>query len=259
MTINFSKYQGAGNDFVIIDNRELNLNPSPEQVASLCHRQFGVGADGLMLLETDTRTDFRMRYFNASGYEVPMCGNGGRCLVMFANRLRLFQGNAMFVGIDGEHYATLVDEQTVRLKMVDVDSIAIEDDNYLVNTGSPHLVQFVSEVDFVDVPYQGRLMRITFGKQPDGVNVNFAHFVADGIKIRTYERGLEGETFSCGAGAVATAIAANHWYNETKKTYNIYTRGGMLTVSFDREGEKLYRNIWLQGPAKHVFDGVISL
>ncbi|MDX9846586.1 MAG: diaminopimelate epimerase [Tenuifilaceae bacterium] len=259
MTLHFSKYHGAGNDFVIIDNRELAFNPSPQQVAALCHRQFGIGADGLMLLEADGEFDFRMRYFNSDGPEATMCGNGGRCLVMFARKLGLFDHQTRFVGIDGEHQAILIDKQTVKLQMIDVDSVSVEDDNYLINTGSPHLVQFVADVDHIDVAYQGKLMRNTFGQQPDGVNVNFAHFTADGIKIRTYERGVEGETLACGTGAVATAIAANHWYNEDKTRYTVYARGGTLIISFDKRGINQYSNVWLQGPVVHVFDGVISI
>lgn len=258
MIINFKKYHGAGNDFVIIDNRELNLNPSPQEVANLCHRQFGVGADGLMLLENDTMADFRMRYYNSDGHEATMCGNGGRCLVMFAHHLGLIGDKTLFVGIDGEHEAAVIDEQTIRLKMIDVDDITLDEDHYLINTGSPHLIQFVTDVDHVDVPYQGRLMRNSFGKQPAGVNVNFAHFTDQGIRIRTYERGVEGETLACGTGAVATAIAANHWYNEDKNTYTLEARGGTLTVSFERVSDKKYQNIWLQGPAIKVFDGEID-
>lgn len=258
MTIHFSKYHGAGNDFVIIDNRELAFNPTPQQVAALCHRHFGIGADGLMLLETDSDFDFRMRYFNSDGPEASMCGNGGRCLVMFAHRLGLFEHQTQFVGIDGVHQALVVDNQTVKLQMIDVEGVSVEDDNFIVNTGSPHLVQFVADVEHVDVPYQGKLMRNTFGLQPGGVNVNFAHFTADGIKIRTYERGVEGETLACGTGAVATAIAANHWYNEDKNCYTLYARGGTLTISFNKAAESRYSNIWLQGPVVHVFDGEIN-
>lgn len=259
MIIKFSKYHGAGNDFVIIDNREGKISLSPEEIAKLCHRQFGIGADGLMLLEQDETTDFRMRYFNSDGYEGTMCGNGGRCISLFANRLGIFSDKTQFNGIDGEHQAVKISDNTYRLKMIDVNEVVIEDDNYIIDTGSLHLVQFVNDVDKVDVANQGRLIRNTFGKQPKGVNVNFAHFTPDGIKIRTFERGVEAETLACGTGAVATAIASNHWYNEDKKSYTLFARGGNLIVSFDRISKNQYHNIWLQGPVAHVFDGVIEV
>jgi diaminopimelate epimerase len=177
---------------------------------------------------------------------------------MFAHHLGIIGDKSLFVGIDGEHEGIIIDEHTVRLKMIDVDDITLDEEYYIINTGSPHLIQFVSDVEHVDVPYQGRLMRNAFGKQPAGVNVNFAHFVDQSIKIRTYERGVEGETLACGTGAVATAIAANHWYNENKNTYTLEARGGTLTVSFERVSDKKYQNIWLQGPAVKVFDGKID-
>ena len=259
MKIPFKKYHGAGNDFVIIDNRDLGLNPTPQQVENLCHRQFGIGADGLMLLENDEKTDFRMRYFNSDGHEDAMCGNGGRCLVMFAHHQGLIGNNTHFTGIDGDHKAIIIDEQTVRLKLIDVDDISMEEEYYIINTGSLHLIQFVADVNFIDVPYQGKLMRNSFGKQPAGLNVNFAHFTDQGIKIRTYERGVEAETLACGTGAVATAIAANHWYNESKNSYILEARGGTLTVTFDRVADKKYQNVWLQGPAVKVFEGEVDL
>jgi diaminopimelate epimerase len=259
MTLNFSKYHGAGNDFIIIDNRNENISLSTDRVKDLCHRQFSVGADGLMLLESDSINAFRMRYFNSDGLEGTMCGNGGRCIVMFAHKLGMFEKNIVFSGIDGNHEAEILDLSNVRLKMKDVDSINIVDDHYIIDTGSPHFIQFVTEVNHVDVPYQGKMIRNTFCAQTGGVNANFAHFVADGIMIRTYERGVEAETLACGTGAVATAIAANHWYNESKDSYTLYAKGGTLNVTFERVGDMNYKNIWLTGPAVHVFDGTISI
>jgi diaminopimelate epimerase len=258
MTLPFSKYHGAGNDFIIIDKRELDFSPSPELVAKLCHRQFGIGADGLMLLESAKEVDFKMRYFNSDGNEATMCGNGGRCIAMFAKEIGIINDKTVFVGIDGEHIAE-ISGSTVRLKMIDVNEISIEDDNYIINTGSLHLVQFVSEVDHIDVNYQGRLIRNSYGKQPEGINANFANFTADGIKIRTYERGVEAETLACGTGAVATSIAANHWFDENKNCYKLYAKGGVLTVCFNRVSVNQYHNVWLTGPTEKVFEGEIEI
>jgi len=259
MTISFKKYHGAGNDFIIIDNRKKDLSLSTEQISLLCHRQFGIGADGLMLLEPHSNLDFHMRYFNSDGLEGTMCGNGGRCIAMFAFSNGIASNKTLFCGADGEHAAEIVNENTVRLKMQDVSEINTEDEHYIINTGSPHFVQFVADVDHVDVTYQGRLIRKSYLQNNGGVNANFAHFVADGIKLRTYERGVEDETLACGTGAVATAIAANHWFNEDKNTYVLFAKGGTLKVSFERVSESNYQNIWLEGPVAHVFDGSINL
>ena len=259
MLISFSKYHGAGNDFVIVDGRNESINLSTQQISFLCHRQFGIGADGLMLLESDSNYDFKMRYFNSDGNESTMCGNGGRCLVKFANKLGLINNETLFVGIDGEHMAQIVNENTVRLKMIDVKEMIVGDDHYIINTGSPHYVQFVVEVGHIDVPYQGRLVRKTFLPEQGGVNANFAQLTTEGIKIRTYERGVEAETLACGTGAVATAIATNHWFNETKNSYTLLALGGTLKVSFNKVSENRYEDIWLEGPVTHVFDGIIEI
>lgn len=259
MTTPFSKYHGAGNDFIIIDNRTAKLNPTSHQINQLCHRQFGIGADGLMLLEKDPSSDFRMRYFNSDGNEGTMCGNGGRCIVKFAKRLGIIGSKTRFLGVDGNHEAIVLDRNTVRLKMKDVDKIISTDDYYIIDTGSPHYVQFVGETGHIDVPYQGRVIRDLYQAQYGGVNVNFAQFTPEGIKVRTYERGVEAETLACGTGAVATAIAANHWFKEKQNSYSIIALGGTLKVSFDKISSNQFHNIWLEGPVAHVFDGNITL
>ncbi len=244
---------------MIIDGRIEKFELSTPQISFLCHRQLGIGADGLMLLENDSNFDFKMRYFNSDGEESTMCGNGGRCLVKFANKLGIINNETLFGGVDGEHKAIIVDENTVRLKMIDVKEMIVGDDHYIINTGSPHYVQFVVEVDHIDVPYQGRIVRKTFLPEQDGVNANFAQLVPEGINIRTYERGVEAETLACGTGAVATAIATNHWFNETKNSYTLFAKGGILKVSFNKVSENHYEDIWLEGPVTHVFDGVIDI
>ncbi len=256
MRIQFSKYHGAGNDFIIIDNRKNQFSPETSLINKLCHRQFGIGADGLMLLELDPYSDFKMRYFNSDGKESTMCGNGGRCIVLFAKSLGIINTQTNFNGVDGLHNATIVDKNTVNLKMKDVDNIEHDDDFYLLNSGSPHYVTFVKDVDKIDVGTEGRLIRQSVLAESGGVNVNFVQITSGGIKIRTYERGVEGETLACGTGAVASAIATNHWLEEQKNDYQINARGGILNVSFIKSDDEKYTNIWLKGPAMHVFDGL---
>jgi diaminopimelate epimerase len=214
-----------------------------------------VGADGLMLLELDKSSDFKMRYFNSDGNEGTMCGNGGRCIVMFAKSKGIIKDKTLFAGVDGEHEAIVLDDKTVRLRMKDVNEVTKGNDYYLIDTGSPHFVQFVCEVDHIDVTYQGRVVRDSHLTQSGGVNSNFAQYTPEGIKIRTYERGVEAETLACGTGAVATAIAANLWLKEKHNTYTLLARGGNLKVSFDRTSENQFHNIWLEGPVAHIFDG----
>jgi diaminopimelate epimerase len=256
MRIPFSKYHGAGNDFIIIDNRKNQFSPETSLINKLCHRQFGIGADGLMLLEQNPDSDFKMRFFNSDGKESTMCGNGGRCIVLFAKSLGIINDQTRFIGVDGLHHATIVDENTVNLKMKDVDNIEHDDDFYLINSGSPHYVTFVKDIDSIDVTLEGRLIRQSILTDSGGVNVNFVQITSDGIKIRTYERGVEGETLACGTGAVASAIATNHWLEDQKKDYQINARGGILYVSFIKSNDEKYTNIWLKGPAIHVFDGL---
>jgi diaminopimelate epimerase len=258
MSIPFSKYHGAGNDFVLIDNRNNDFTPTAETVKQLCHRQFGVGADGLMLLENDTTTDFRMRYFNSDGGEATMCGNGGRCIVVFANRLGIITTTASFMGVDGIHEANIIGSD-VSLKMKDVDSVETDDDFYLIDTGSPHFVKFVENVDSVNVATEGKIIRNSYNIGGNGVNANFVQITPEGLKIRTFERGVEAETLACGTGAVAAAIAATHWLDLTEPTINVFALGGTLRVSFNRTDNSIFSNIWLTGPAVHVFDGEINI
>lgn len=257
MKLNFSKYHGAGNDFVIIDNRFLNLSLSHEAIRFMCDRHFGIGADGLMLLENDEKFDFHMRYFNSDGNESTMCGNGGRCIVMFARRLGIISDTTIFRGVDGEHDATIKGSE-VKLRMIDVVHIETIDDYYFINTGSPHLVKFVSDTGSIDVETEGRLLSRAFNSQQGGTNVNFVQIMPDTLRIRTYERGVEAETLACGTGSVASAIAVNHWLSEEKNEYKILAKGGKLRVWFKKE-ERIYSNVHLEGPAQHVFDGTIEL
>ncbi len=257
MEINFFKYQGAGNDFVIIDNRSGTLHLTHEQVALLCHRRFGIGADGLMLLQSEPGFDYRMLYYNADGLESTMCGNGGRCIAAFAYHIGAAGKEQHFMAIDGPHQAIIIEDGEVKLQMTDVQHIEYEEDATILNTGSPHYVHFTSHIDQIDVDKEGRRIRNLERFQPKGINVNFASYHEDHIKIRTYERGVEAETLACGTGVTAVAIVA-----ACGKTGHIHTKvqalGGMLSVSFEKIDNQTVKNIWLQGPAKMVFKGSIN-
>lgn len=258
MQLQFDKYQGTGNDFVLIDNREGNIQLSTAQIAFLCDRRFGIGADGLMLLENVDGYDFRMVYYNADGNESTMCGNGGRCIVAYAEKLGVIKDKASFIAIDGPHTATINNDSTVSLQMQDVQEI-IQGEGYTeLNTGSPHYVVFVEDVKATDVFNTGRSIRNSERYQPKGINVNFVQKLSDGIHVRTYERGVEDETYSCGTGVTAAAIAACGNTTGHVST-DIKTPGGNLQVSFDKEDSNHAVNVILSGPATYVYSGVIAV
>ncbi len=261
MQVLLHKYQGTGNDFIIIDNRKTNITLSEEQVAWLCHRRFGIGADGLMMLEQAEGYDFRMVYYNSDGKESSMCGNGGRCLSAFAHRQGIASRNLHFTACDGEHFAEIISQTgnttLVRLKMNDVDTIEQTEEAFILNTGSPHYVCIVEDVQSIDVYHAGKEIRYSETFKPHGLNVNFVQIMQPGVLfVRTYERGVEDETFSCGTGVTASALA----YSKIKdiRKVAIITKGGNLQVEFevDKTG---YRNIYLEGNADYVFQTEITL
>ncbi len=257
MNLNFSKYHGAGNDFIVIDNRNGQHSLTNSQIEFLCHRHYGIGADGLMLLENDSTSDFLMRYFNSDGSESTMCGNGGRCITMFANKIGIIGLKTVFRGIDGIHEATIIGKE-VNLKMIDINQIETIDDLFFINSGSPHLIKFVADIKDIDVDREGKLLRNTYNIKEGGTNVNFIQLTSSTIKIRTYERGVEAETLACGTGSVASAIAVNQRLNEERNNYLFEAKGGNLSVSFIRNGNN-YINVYLKGPTEHVFDGFINI
>lgn len=260
MTIDFFKYQGAGNDFVLLDNRGSEYsNLTSEIIEQLCDRRFGIGADGLILLEDAEGYDFRMVYYNADGRESSMCGNGGRCIVAFAKRLKIITTEASFIATDGPHKASISADESVVLQMTDVDEIEVTEDYSFLNTGSPHHIQLVNTIKDVDVKTLGSKIRYSDLYGAEGSNINFVQQnSADSFSIRTYERGVEDETLACGTGATAVAIAM-HNSGKTKNTQlTIEVEGGTLTVKFDRDGDK-YQNIYLGGPAEFVFSGSIKI
>ncbi|HOA39320.1 MAG TPA: diaminopimelate epimerase [Flavihumibacter sp.] len=258
--LHFFKYQGTGNDFVILDNRAGEYEDiTTAQVHQLCDRRFGIGADGLMLLNKHANYDFAMKYYNADGQEGSMCGNGGRCLVKFAFDCGLGRSTYRFIAVDGEHEAEIDTQSRVRLKMQDVSSITEVNDDAVLNTGSPHYVKMVTNLLTYDVYNKGKEIRYNALFQPGGINVNFVETQDDDeIMVRTFERGVEDETLSCGTGVTAAALVNYHndlGFNQVKVT----TRGGKLWVEFDRHEDGSYTNIWLCGPAEKVFQGAISL
>ena len=253
MIIEFYKYQGTGNDFIMIDDREKEFDLTDNDlIAALCERRMGIGADGLILLREHGTLDFEMIYFNADGKESSMCGNGGRCIIAFAQMLEMTGNETTFMAIDGEHKGRLMDDG-IYLQMQDVKKIEGVGDGLVLNTGSPHYIEMVDELDYIDVDKQGRKIRNSAPFKKDGINVNFV-LDASELQVRTYERGVEAETLSCGTGVVATAIAM-HYANCIEETLvNVKTKGGELTVSFE-EFNGGYRNIWLSGEASMVFAG----
>lgn len=259
MKISFSKYHGAGNDFVIIDNRSNHFPLNTSLINKLCDRHFGIGADGLMLLENSLKADFHMRYFNSDGNESTMCGNGGRCITLFAKNKGIIKTSAHFFGVDGEHESNIEHDGNVNLKMQNVSEIEIGNDYYFLNTGSPHFVRFVDDVHKIEVSKQGKQIRDSFNLKDGGTNVNFIDYNNKIISIRTFERGVEGETLACGTGTVASTIA---YYLHTKNhesEYRVQTLGGVLYVKFEVINDNHFSNIWLKGPATHVFDGEIEI
>ncbi len=260
-TIAFYKYQGTGNDFVMIDNRsDFFPKDNVSLINFLCDRRFGIGGDGLILLEKDDTTDFKMVYYNADGNESTMCGNGGRCIVAFAKDLNIIDNKTTFIAIDGLHHAEILQNNTVSLQMIDVakNSIQQENNHYFLFTGSPHHVELTSTLNQFDVFNTGKNIRYSTNYQPGGTNVNFVEELAlNHFKIRTYERGVEDETLSCGTGATAVALAMYHDKKATSNKIAIDVEGGSLEVSFDEDDTK-YSNVHLTGPAKQVFKGEIA-
>ncbi|RYF72395.1 MAG: diaminopimelate epimerase [Cytophagaceae bacterium] len=255
----FAKYQGTGNDFILIDDRN-NTFPTHNQtlVAQLCHRRFGIGADGLILLQNQADYDFRMVYFNADGAEGSMCGNGGRCIVRFAHDLGVFKTHTRFLAVDGEHLAE-VDGEEVRLKMSDVPSMDNQTGYTFLNTGSPHVVKFIDGLSAYDVVSEGRQLRNDSAFAPGGTNVNFTERVkGNGLFVRTYERGVEDETYSCGTGVTAAALVA-YQQHQLASPISIRTIGGNLRVAFTPQADGSFTDIYLIGPAQRVFGGNITL
>jgi len=260
-SLKFFKYQGAGNDFIIIDNREMQFTETnPQKIANLCDRRFGIGADGFMLLQNSDIADFEMVYYNADGKLGSMCGNGGRCMVAFAKKSGVINSSTNFLAVDGMHSATINDlGDWISLKMQDVDHIDLDEDAYVLNTGSPHYVKIVSELEKINVSYEGAFIRNNDTYREEGINVNFAMPENQGYFVRTFERGVEDETLACGTGVTAVALAMAKHNQQTGEIHTpIRALGGDLMIRFRSENES-FSNIFLEGPAKFVFDGTIEI
>jgi diaminopimelate epimerase len=259
MKLQFYKYQGAGNDFVVLDNRDNKYEAlSRHQVRFLCDRKFGIGADGLMLLELQEGYDFAMKYYNADGNEGSMCGNGGRCLVKFAHDMGIHREEYSFVAVDGLHEANFDSKQWVQLKMKNVSGIQQIHGDMVLDTGSPHYVKIVSDVKQQAVVEEGKKIRYSDEFKQKGINVNFVEIDRKKIFVRTYERGVEDETLSCGTGVTASALVCAH--NDFGFNHiDVETPGGTLAVEFEKTADDTFENIWLCGPATFVFTGDIEV
>lgn len=254
MTLPFEKFHGTGNDFILMDNTSGKISLTDKQIALLCHRRFGIGADGLILIQKKEEADFEMIYFNADGRKGSMCGNGGRCAVLFAQKLGLCSNDVRFLAADGIHEAT-VTPNGVKLSMSDVSGVTKSGEAFVLNTGSPHYVTFVDDVDSIDVVSHGRAIRNSPEYKGEGINVNFAALKNGYLQMRTYERGVEDETLSCGTGTVAVAVAASLRSKpqaEGLEEWVIAAPGGKLSVSFYRRNQDFSR-VFLHGPATFVF------
>ncbi|WP_115462046.1 diaminopimelate epimerase [Winogradskyella aurantiaca] len=258
MKHSFYKYQGTGNDFIVIDNRQNIFDKNNARlVASLCDRRFGIGADGLILLEDHGTMDFKMVYFNSDGHQSSMCGNGGRCIVAFAKRLGLIDTKASFEAIDGPHYAFVDSDGVVSLNMKDVSGVECFPQHLFLDTGSPHHVQLVNDINSLNVQKIGADIRYGDLYDEAGSNVNFVEKIDNGFRIRTYERGVEGETLSCGTGATAVAIAMFRSGQSSDTEITLVTNGGNLKVKFTPH-EEGFKEVWLIGPAEFVFKGELT-
>lgn len=261
----FWKYQGAGNDFVMVDQRSHQWlqRGDTQRIAFLCDRRFGIGGDGLILLQNHAEYDFEMVYFNSDGRESTMCGNGGRCIAAFARHLGIVQDRCRFWAIDGLHEALIEEsgpnECRVELKMTEVREVRQHGDAFVLNTGSPHYVRFVKDLAGLDIVSEGRRVRYGEPWKQDGINVNFVEETPAGLQIRTYERGVEDETLACGTGVTAAAIAAWLHQNQQEKHMDLPVKalGGELSVRYNADGLGAFSDIWLCGPAARVFEGEI--
>lgn len=260
MQLKFFKYHGTGNDFILVDNRKGEYYLSQEQIEKICERRFGIGADGLMFLNERTGYDFEMKYYNADGKEGSMCGNGGRCMIKFVYHLGIHHELYKFLATDGPHEAEIDIDGIVSLKMKDVRAIRRFHNDYIVDTGSPHYIKMVNHVMDMDVYKKGYEIRHSKEFEDEGINVNFVELTdePDKIIVRTFERGVEDETLSCGTGVTAAALVCYHNENGFNEV-EVKTLGGVLSIEFDKTDENRYENIWLCGPAEKVFEGSIEI
>ncbi|WP_339659897.1 diaminopimelate epimerase [uncultured Polaribacter sp.] len=256
MDLTFYKYQGTGNDFVMIDNRtKIFPKENTDIISHLADRHFGVGADGIILIENDEQFDFKMIYFNADGSET-FCGNGGRCAVAFAKYLNIIDTETTFIAFDGEHFAT-IKNGIISLKMIDVDDIKVSENSVFAYTGTQHHVEMVDDLNDYPVFENGKKIRYSY--ENPGSNVNFVQQINEStFRVRTYEKGVEDETLACGTGVTAVAIAMHKTNKTNSNLISLPVEGGVLEVSFTEENG-VYKNVYLKGPAKFVFEGTVKI
>jgi len=261
MKLHFYKYQGAGNDFILVDNRQNIVNHhNPELIAKVCDRRFGVGGDGMMFLQLKEGYDFEMVYYNSDGQPSSMCGNGGRCMVAFAKYMGVINGETEFLAVDGPHYAKITDEGNwVSLQVINAEPVKRDGYDYVLNTGSPHYIQLTTDLANKDVYRDGYAIRNNATYAAKGINVNFVEPMNEGYFVRTFERGVEDETYACGTGVTAVALAmAVHNKQTGHITTPIKVLGGNLNIRFDYDGTE-FSDIFLEGPAERVFEGEITV
>jgi diaminopimelate epimerase len=261
MKLHFWKYQGTGNDFILLDGRNdvSAVKGNQPVIASLCDRKFGIGADGLIILEADPISDFRMVYYNADGADSSMCGNGGRCSIAFARFLGFSENSTVFNAVDGKHEGRIFADRQIELGMMDVQSIERLGENiFSLDTGSPHYVYFAENNEDLDIITFGKSIRYNEEYKEKGININVVKERNGGIYVETYERGVEDETLSCGTGVTACAIAYSVWKPGIQTPISIFTKGGNLTVSFEKRGDT-FEKVTLSGPVKQVFEGDIEI
>ena len=259
MKINFSKYNGAGNDFILIDDRENLINDNKSLISYLCDRHFGVGADGLIILKESSNSDFEILHYTSDGNLGSLCGNGSRCAVLFAYNKDIISKNTVFHAFDGIHNAEILDNGLIKMEMKVNSDIVSNSYGTWLDTGSPHLVVEKNDTDELDVNNEGRLIRYNDFYREEGVNVNFVEKISDNqFKIRTYERGVENETLACGTGSTASAICMNFLGKTNSRNITMHCKGGDLNVQFNKS-EKDYKEISITGPAKLVFEGVVEV
>ena len=262
MQIDFYKYEGTGNDFIIIDNRDLKFQKNnKELIQNICDRKKGVGADGLILLENHDTLDFCMTYFNADGSESGFCGNGSRCITDLANKLNIIQDKAVFKAIDGTHESKIINQKiSVRMNDVSRADIINYNDSFnttFIDTGSPHLIRMYNNIDAIDIIKESRALKLKYSEYSQGLNINFCEISDSNIRLRTYERGVENETLSCGTGAVASAIFLKDSGFTDSDKIKILMKGGTLCINFRKE-QTVYSEVWLSGAVNMVFKGVYN-
>jgi diaminopimelate epimerase len=260
MKVNFSKYQGTGNDFILINNLSgVYSHIKISQIQHLCDRKFGIGADGLIFINKSKIADFEVVYFNSDGSK-SFCGNGGRCAVSFAKKIGLIESKTTFEAIDGIHVAYFQDKD-VCLQMINVEKVILHEKDYELNTGSPHFIKFVNNAHQVDVVTEGGKIRNSTEYKEKGINVNFVEIVnKNELEVVTYERGVEDETLSCGTGITAASIAYSLKNNLLGfQEITIHSKGGKLKVKFNKTTKNTFEDVFLIGPAEFVFEGIIDL